>query len=355
MSRHEASLQERLRQAGIALAGDVDENPVEMPWFVRALLAVSGWLAALCILGFIGLAMAPVIDSVAASALLGLVLMGMAYGLLRAFGSDFVEHLALASSLAGQLLVAWALVMVLDDAGAGLWWSLALLQGCLAGAMPNAVHRTFSTFAACLASFFAMAEIGMSHLVNGLVLLVLVWVWTNEFRWPGRLRLMQSLGHGLVLGLLAMQFLGRFGHRLTGWSGGPPGWEWAGAWLGEPLSTLALLWLIRTLLRRDEGRVSRGTRLAAYGGALVLLPVSWFAYGVTQGAVVLALGFAIGNRTLMGLGVVSLLFCVSTYYYLLDITLLAKSLTLLLLGSLLLAIRWWLRKRTSDGEVPGDA
>lgn len=357
MSRSGNALYRRLEHAGITLTPSSGENQLDTPWFVKALLALSGWLAAILIMGFIGLAMVSVIDSGSTSMVLGLVLLAGAYGLLRLPGNDFIEHLALATSLVGQLLVAWALIVALDVTEAGWWWSLALLQGCLALVMPNAVHRVFSTFAASLASFFAMIDIGMPHVINGLVLLALVWVWSNEFRWPGRLRSVQALGYGLVLGLLAMQFLGRLGFPLVGWSGSSQSGEpvWVGAWIGELLATLALLLLLWQLFQRAESAVPRKVRFAAYGGAALLLPASLFAYGVTQGAVVLALGFAIGNRLLMGLGVVSLLFSITSYYYLLDATLLIKALTLLLLGVLLLAIRWLMMSGVSPRETPSDA
>lgn len=52
------------------------------------------------------------------------------------------------------------------------------------------------------------------------------------------------------------------------------------------------------------------------------------------------LGFASSNRVLLGLGVTSLLFYISSYYYTLEATLLVKSRTLLIVGLLLLAARW---------------
>ena len=43
---------------------------------------------------------------------------------------------------------------------------------------------------------------------------------------------------------------------------------------------------------------------------------------------------------LLGLGIASLLFYISSYYYLLDATLFAKAQTLLIVGLVLLAVRW---------------
>lgn len=357
MKHPETPLVRRLRHVGITLAERPDQGQPDVPWFVKVLLAVSGWLAALMIVGFVGLAMTTVIDSGAASLALGGVLLAVAYGLLRVSGNDFIEHLALAISLAGQLLIAWALIAVLRLDDIGMWWLLTLLQSCLALLMPSRVHRVFSTFAASLAGYFALATMGLPYLLNGLVLVGLVWVWLNELRWLKHMRTMQAWGYGLVLGLIAMQLMAQLGHPWDGGAGSlyPRQNTWLSAWSGELLATSALLLLTRQLLNRSARRVPRSVQLTAYASALLLLPLSLFAFGLTQGALIVVLGFAIANQLLLGLGVISLLFSITAYYYLLDATLLTKALTLLLLGGMLLILRWWLRRQGLVGEGGGNA
>ncbi|BBI48928.1 hypothetical protein HORIV_13490 [Vreelandella olivaria] len=80
---------------------------------MRVLQAFSGWLAALFLLGFVAMGVVFVVESPAASLGLGLAMIGAAYGLFRKARSDVLEHLALAVSLAGQLLIAWASVAFL--------------------------------------------------------------------------------------------------------------------------------------------------------------------------------------------------------------------------------------------------
>ncbi|MBZ0329705.1 DUF4401 domain-containing protein [Halomonas sp. ANAO-440] len=340
-------LTERLAQAGIVV-DEGDAPPVlEAPWFVRALQAFSGWLAALFLLGFIGMGAVFVLDSSAAAATLGLVMIAGAYALLRGSNGDFVEHLGLAGSLAGQLLVAWALGAALGDVNAGFWWSLAVLQAVLALVMPSHTHRTFSAFAASLAFYLALTEgVSAPSLAGGLVLLSLTFLWLNEFRWPTYMRQLQALGYGLLLGLLAIQVTGYHGQSLLlGRYGYGTGLAWLEPWVGDGLGTLALLLLIRHVVQRHRHAIAPSARVAAYGAALVLMLLSLQAHGLSQGALVVALGFAIGNRLIMGFGVILLLLAITHYYYWLDVTLLAKSVTLLLLGVLLLALRWVLCRR----------
>ena len=92
------------------------------------------------------------------------------------------------------------------------------------------------------------------------------------------------------------------------------------------------------------------THWGLYPSLFALLLISFYAPGVGQGLVVVLLGFAIGHRLVMGLGVFSLLTGIGSYYYWLDATLLTKALTLLVLGGGLLALRWALHKWLSVAE-----
>ncbi|WP_111413023.1 DUF4401 domain-containing protein [Billgrantia lactosivorans] len=346
MSRSITPLKERLGRAGITVTEGEGSPALEAPWFVRALQAFSGWLAALFLLGFLAMGAVFVLDSSAAAATLGLVMIAGAFMALQKARGDFLEHLALAASLAGQLLVAWAVASLLEGANAGLWWSLLVLQVALALAMPSLTHRSFSAFAASLALYLALAEgIAVPSLAGGLVLLALTALWLNEFRWPSRLRTLQALGYGLLLGLLAIQALANSGQPLLNWRGGDvTGLAWLEPWAGEALGMLALVLLLRHVLLHHVGGVGTGQRLAAYGAVAGLMLLTLQAHGLIQGAVVVMLGFAIGHRLVLGSGVLLLLLSISNYYYWLEATLLSKALTLFALGGLLLAVRWALRR-----------
>ncbi|MFN2410384.1 MAG: DUF4401 domain-containing protein [Halomonas sp.] len=339
MTRETTPLITRLGQAGIPLNEHDTAASPEVPWFVRLLQAFFGWLTALFLLGFIALAAMPVVDSSAASMGLGLAMMGAAFGLLRAARSDVLEHLALAVSLVGQLLVAWAWVMAWE-ASAYLWWPLLGLQVVLALVMPSYVHRACSAFAASLALYMALAMSALEQSASGLVLLALTLLWLNEFRWPARIRNVQAWGYGLLVGLLVLQGIAHSGQPL--WIGfedhriGTLGW--LAPWLNTGLLALTLALLLHRVFKTQSRHWS------AFAGVAALLLVSLYVPMVVQGVVVLLLGFAIGHRLLTGFGVLSLLVGMGSYYYWLDTTLLIKALVLLVIGVLLLILRWVLRK-----------
>lgn len=343
MTRSVDGLNARLIQAGVTLNEPATPAPLGTPWFVRVLQAFSGWLAALFLLGFIAMGLVFVVESPAASLGIGLAMIGGAFVLLRMARSDVLEHLALAISLAGQLLMAWAAAEFWNES-TYLWWSLLGLQSVLALVMPSYVHRVFSAFAASLALYMALATGALEHAASGLVLLAVTLLWLNEFRWPHRIRSVQAWGYGLLVGLLVMQGLAH--------SSGQPLWFWfegqisgTGAWIDPWLSILLLALTLASLLH-SVLQAHRSFMLywrAALGVALILL-ISLYLPAVVQGVVLLLLGFAIGHRLLVGQGVFSLLLAIGSYYYWLDTTLLIKALTLIVIGVMLLSLRWFLRR-----------
>src|SRR5205809_2120555 len=82
---------------------------------------------------------------------------------------------------------------------------------------------------------------------------------------------------------------------------------------------------------------------------------SFKAPGVAGGLMIVLVGFANGNRLLAGLGIAALLYYVSSYYYLLDATLLAKAGVLAASGVVLLGARWLLLNVVMPERAYADA
>jgi len=119
---------------------------------------------------------------------------------------------------------------------------------------------------------------------------------------------------------------------------------WVQPWMAEVLAGAVMLYVVWQLLQRLGHRLPEPLAITALVCTVILSAVSIEAPGITAGMMILLLGFAGSNRILMGLGVVSLLFYISAYYYLLDATLLVKAQTLLVTGVVLLLVRWAMLK-----------
>jgi len=332
-----------LLQKGLVQGSSPAIEQIESPWYVKALLAFSGWLAALFLLGFIGVGLAFIMRDHIASFVIGMMMIGSAFAMLRMPKSAFFEHLALAISLAGQALIAFAIFDIFKQDDEVAWLLIAILQAPLVAIMPNFLHRVFSSLFAALAFSMALSSVGAPYVFSGVVIFVASWLWLNEFQYPKDMERIKAIGYGLVLALIQLK-----GTALFGFSGisqravNKQSELFIQPWMGELLASLALLYVVWQLLQRYGHTVSESFSMTVLFGTLVICAASMEATGISAGLVIILLGFSCGNRVLMGLGIASLLFYISSYYYLLDVTLLHKAGTLLCVGLALLSMRWFM-------------
>jgi uncharacterized membrane protein len=341
MSRQSERVWSMLVEAGVTEGEPPATKNLESPWYVKVLLAFSGWLAALFLLGFIGLGLEFVFDNSAAAFVVGGIMIGGAFAILRIPQNEFVEHLALAVSLAGQALVVFAVIEATDGDEKVAAILVAFLQAALSVVMPNFVHRVFSSSVAALAFDMALTLWGLPFVVTSAVMLLGSWCWLNEFRYPHQMGKMRAIGYGLVLALILLKGTALFGYETMAWqfARNQPA-LWARPWVGEVLIGAVVLYVVWLLLQRYGHRITGRISLTALLGTLLLCVVSMKVQGISVGLVIILLGFAGSNRVLQGLGILSLLFYISTYYFLLHATLLAKSYYLLIVGLTLLVLRW---------------
>ena len=330
-----------LQENGLVFGDEPEKAEPDSPWYVKTLLAFSGWLASIFVLVFLGIAFSALFDSPSTCFIVGGLMIAAAFYILRLPKSEFYEHLGLALSLAGQALIIIALFKITDKNQALAWALSAAFQMVLALLMPNFVHRVFSAFFSALCLSIALSEIGVAYLFSGVVMFVSAWVWLNEFTYPQYHKMFSAIGYGLILALVQMKGSALFLHGAMTWSfNHTTAVSWAKPWIGEVLSCTILLFVVWQLLKMYKVAMNSAIALVALASALVIGIASLEANGITVGLMIILLGFSASNRTLMGLGVVSLLFYVSSYYYLLDATLLEKSATIALIGVTLLLIRW---------------
>jgi uncharacterized membrane protein len=341
MSRHSEQMWRTLVQAGLVLGPAPEAGKLESPWYVKVLLAFCGWLAALFLLGFIGVGFQFIMKSSTASFITGGAMIGGAFAILRMPKNEFFEHLSLAVSLAGQALVVLAIFDITKRNDEMAWMLVALLQVPLAIVMPNYVHRVFSSFVAAFSFSMTLTSMGAPYVFSSVIMFLAVWLWLNEFRYPQHMRKIRAIGYGLVLALIQLKGTALFRYETMAWRSVPNQPElWVQPWMGEVLAGAVTLYVVWQLLQRHGQAISERLAIMALLSTLLLCAVSMEARGLTVGMVIMLLGFEGGNRVLLGLGIVSLLFFISSYYYLLDETLLAKAQTLLIVGLVHLTVRW---------------
>lgn len=349
MSNHAWAI---LQEHGIVQGAQPERDGLESPWYVKALLAFSGWLAAIFILGFIGAAFQFVFKTPSAAFIFGGVMLVGAFALLRMPANEFVEHLGLATSMAGQALIVFAIFDFANQDKAVVWLLITVLQIALVALMSNFVHSLLSTLVAAIAFSLTLTELHIPYLAGGIIMFGASFCWLNEFRYFQQMKKIRAIGYGLVLALIALRGVTQFSYNTFAEVSTQNHAFWAQPWLGELVIGVVSLYVVWGLLQRYGQPINSRLSIVALLAALLICAVSMNVQGISVGMVIISLGFLSGNRVLLGLGIVSLLFYISSYYYLLDTTLLNKSLSLLTVGLTLLFVRWLMfRILSKDNEV----
>lgn len=306
----------------------------DTPWYIRGLIGLSGWFAAFFFVG--ALFVLDLANANIAAIVTGLVLCGLAIGLERRWGASvFAGQLALALSLAGQLLFIFGLAEETDSMGLTALLTVLLEAGLIA-LYPDKLHRFLSTLVACGAVTLWLVEIEVESLVYLFIILLAVsavQLWQHESFLAARrsTALSRPIAYGLTVALFGL--LNIFlvdGMGLAHW------------WLpGVALVALLVLVVYQLLVYYQVDPLRQGWWLLA--GPLLLIIPAYQTPGIPAAFLMLLLGFQRGNRLLTGLAALFLGVFLIIYYYSLDLSLLTKSFVLMGTGLVLLGLWYGLK------------
>lgn len=319
-----------LRERGLiaANAAPPPDDP-DRPWFLSLLMGIAGWIAGLFVLVFLALAFD--LDRVTGLVIAGTGLLCVAWVLyFLGRGAVFIDQLALALSIAGQLALT---VYFFDRLDAALPIAAAVLglQLIVFGAMPDRIARTIAAFFASIAWVFVVRfalrpheGVGGFFDPDGNVVAPRFGSWTVPIEW---LATWLPVG-AVVLGLLRTEtsWMARRGGRfarplITGLLAGMA----LGGIAAEPLSMLVL----------DAGSLGRDVN----GWALFpLLSIALALFAAS-------LAFSLRSAGLTGLAIFAALVHLARFYYLYGTSLTWKSLIMAVTGALLLGAAWVLARR----------
>ncbi|MES0491437.1 MAG: DUF4401 domain-containing protein [Leptospirales bacterium] len=338
MSQTNELFWKNLEAAGLVEGTIPEAEAPDSPWFVKVLLGFSAWLGALFLFGFMALGFWDIIDNSVAAFILGAVMIGIAFTVLFNSKNVFLEHFSLAISLAGQCLIA---VSFMDMGETNIWLLLALFQVPLAIFMPNFIHKVLSSYFAAFSVSMALNSSGEPYIISGILMAVVAYFWLNEFRYPKQMSKMRAMGYGFTLALVHVKSFEPYSAGgVTGLFSNKQFELWFAPWMGEIIAGGVLLYVVWQLLRRNNLSISEPITVMVLLGTLFFCSVSIVVFGISAATLIILLGFASSNRVLLGLGIISLLYFISIYYYTLTSTLMEKSLYLLVLGLLLIFMRW---------------
>jgi hypothetical protein len=311
------------------------------------MLGVAGWIGALFILGFIAAGFEMVMRNAGSALIAGIICCCGTFAIFRmASKGDFAGQFGLATGLAGQVLFAVAIFQHFQVEKTTAYVLFFCVEVALTLLMPNFMHRIFTTLGAVGAASIGLAQSGMPGLALPLTAAGCALVWRGEKRLVGRAALWQPVGYGLAIGVLLTATTSIFRtelfslFRLNG-----SGWlQTYSQEVGTALVAVVFLAVTLQLLRElaiDSSSMKGAMILFC---AVLAMAVSFPAHGLAAALLILIIGFAGGNRVLLGLGILALTSFLSHYYYQMRETLLVKSMILAATGSFLLLARLGVRK-----------
>lgn len=337
-----------LQSAGLVSGEMPEAGEARVPWFIRLMLGIAGWIGAMFLLFFVGAAFAVVLKNASAAVFVGAGACAGAVMIFRAAPkSDFMAQFGLAASLAGQVLLFYGFSEWTTRSANSMATLLALQAALMFFLIPNYLHRVLCAWGCAAALLWLLVDMGGFALAPAAVTAAVVWVWLAEFDFGRHGPMLRAAGYGLAFAALQTVVLhGDLWRIWMGSFGRAQQIAPMSVWLGHAGSAAVLLWAVFRLLRREGLPLDSGQGRVAIAGALLLGLVSFKAPGVAPTVAILVVGFANGNRVLAGLGIAALLGYLCHLYYSLSSTLLVKSGLLAATGIALLLARiamkrWW--------------
>lgn len=320
---------------------------------IQIMMGFSAWIATLCMMSGASCCVFSVMADVfehGGSVVPGVMLMGLSWAMYywaRGASFDpstrwmvqFVRQLALSWSMTAQGLflfgIAMAFKLSTPESAAMLLGGVALcMQLGLIALIPDTAHRTWSALWGVSALSAFLWGVGAQGFTTPLVLGAWIYLYWAEPRPLSRYSShMVPVRRGLLLGLVIPLVWGVVLRMDVSSHADVSRWVGEGA---AVLLGLVVLW---------RWQPPAGAKPAWVMVAAVLLaPRAVFAPGLTASLMMLVVGFARRERGAMILGLMALLCSLSSYYYLLALTLRTKSLILIGLGLVLMgAWRWMAR------------
>lgn len=342
-------------------SGQIDlangESQEDTPWFLQLFFGFSGLLASLFFIGFLTFVLnsTGALDSAVAIGIVGLLLNVGGFLLFkyeRRRDNVFLNSLAFTISVAGQSYVIYALIESNISTPVSVWIFL-LLQSALTIIVPNFMYRLLSSVVALVCVVYLLNYYYLPEISLGLLALIAVVSHLQRYKllqhvptkWrAGSLDIIKAVGYASVLMLLCVSvyfIAAEYGRGFYS-DGEPFNYNY---YLAQGLLTLASLDATYLILKRYQVKWQSLKGLMIGSTIAVLGLISIYVSGLLATSLVIVLAMANGQRTLLGVGVFALVCYVFWYYYQLDTTLLLKSASMLVVGIVLLLVRFLLINR----------
>ena len=337
------------------------ESLLASPWYMIAAQMLGGWVASLFLLGFVMLFVSSTSDITESFISFGgvLTLGCLAYYRLGQNRQEFILQMIFAFSLCGQIMLLFGTFESLESSNDTLIAVIFFITFAIHWiAIPHKANQ-FIAALAMIPSLLAILVINhLSLLILPLLVLSLVIIWTQLYRWPQHYQRIRMLGYAVSVSLLLVNFMlsevsdtMELPNVLIALSSS------LSDYLAIVISLLSALWLINQIYNQlhsasnaDSNQVIKvrpRNKLMVILAAILIGLLSLVMSGLSAALLMLLLGYFYNERKLVVISVCALLAFIGMYYYSLHIDLFDKSLWLMTSGIMLLLLRFAMGMNTN--------
>ncbi|WP_351010783.1 DUF4401 domain-containing protein [Shewanella sp. S1-58-MNA-CIBAN-0166] len=365
-----------LQNKGWVNTDTAPESLLASPWYIIAAQMLGGWVAALFLLAFVMLGVSSASDITESFIGFGGVLsLGcLAYYRLGENRQEFILQMVFAFSLCGQTMLLFGTFESLESSNETLIAVIYVVTFVIHWiAIPHKANQ-FVAALAMVPSLLAILVINhLSLLILPLLVLSLVVIWTQLYRWPQHYQRIRMLGYAVAISLLlANLMLSEISDTME-----LPNVLMAlssslSDYLAIIISLLSALWLINQIFNQLHSNANSDAntdsnansnqvfivrprnKLMVILAAILIGLLSIVMSGLSAALLMLLLGYFYNERKLVIISVCALLAFIGMYYYSLHIDLFDKSLWLMASGIVLLLLRFAMSintNKTAEAEM----
>lgn len=312
---------------------------------IKILSILGGFLATLAFLGF--LAIAGLYDSEFGLLLFGIGFIISAIWLNKEYDKLIIDTFSISIYIIGFALLAFGLAKLKLDENV-----ITLLVGIIALCSLFVTQNYMLSFISVLVingSFLSLIIFNnvynLVHLYTTLITIILTYFFLNEAKIissniklsklynPVRIGLVFSLLFGLIA--IGKKHLIPISENYT--------------WLSSIVMIFAVLYLVYTIIKINKIEAVKSKTLIYFLSCSILI-ATLFAPSISGAILIILLSFLVNYKTGLVIGIISLIYFVSQYYYDLNFTLLTKSIILFSTGILFLCFYVFTSKKLNGNE-----
>lgn len=321
---------------------DLHKRTVPQPWYIRTMVGFGAWLASLLLIGFVAsLSLAAGGDYI----FVGGVLIACAVLIRHKASGDFLIQCAIASSLAGQALVAFGFTDATghDEVEAFLGTAV-VLSTLLFFIFPDRIHRVIMVLLGCgsLTTLLYFWEVNalipfLGPMLTGILIALHI-----------RLPKLASSRHALLIQpLMSGLMLSAFGNLMLSTVYLLPELKtdfvfYPRPWISTILLGVEFVYFGNLIWPDIAGTTEAKIHILFNGLMIAVIACAWHAPGLILGLIVILIGVQSGRITFTGAGIGFFALFLTAFFYGIEVSLLMKSITLLSTGIAILILRWFI-------------